>query len=192
MPLQQKKIKAFLAKSPGHRGQTKALRAIEYIEDASASVMESIVYMILTLPHALGGYGVKGAVFNFEINLKEEAAKRLGQQRCFIDLYYKSMKLAVEYDSFAFHNSPSQQGKDAIRSVILNRQGIEVLHLSTIQIYDRQACSDFAVNLGNRLGRRIQIRNRKFEEMNTLLDHCCLPMKIHLLTIASTFNISIS
>ena len=165
----KKKIKALLAQSSGHRGQAKALRAIKYVEDGSASVMESIAYMILTLPHSLGGYGLKGAIFNVEINLKEDAATRLGQQRCFIDLYYKQKKLAIEYDSFAFHNSPSQQGKDSIRSGILSRQGIDVLHLSTIQIYDPKACADFAVNLASRLGRRIEIRTRKFEKMQILL-----------------------
>lgn len=165
----KKKIKSLLAKSSGHRGQAKALRAIKFIENGSASVMESIVYMILTLPHSLGGYGLKGAMFNVEINLKEDAATRLRQQRCFIDLYYKPAKLAIEYDSFAFHNSPSQQGKDAIRSGILSRQGIDILHLSTIQIYDPKACTDFAVNLASRLGRRIDVRTEKFDEMNTLL-----------------------
>lgn len=122
----KEKIKAFLEKTSGHRGQPKAMRAIKYIENSSASIMESIVFMILTLPHALGGYGIDGAIFNFEIKLTDEAAKRLGQQRCFMDLYYKHMKLAVEYDSFTFHNNPSAQGKDAIRSVILNRQGITI------------------------------------------------------------------
>ncbi len=104
--------------------------------------MESIAYMILTLPHALGGYGLDGAVFNYEFMLKDEAAKRLGQKRCFVDLYYKKERLAVEYDSFAFHNRPMDQGKDAIRSAILERQNIEVIHLNTIQLYDKDACKD--------------------------------------------------
>ena len=125
--------------------------------------------MILTLPHALGGYGIRNAVFNFEITLKGQSSKRLGQHRCFVDLYYKSAKLAVEYDSFAFHNSPSEQGKDAIRSVILNKQGIEVMHLKTIQLYDENACADFAFQLAQRLGKRIQIRSGKFDEMNRSL-----------------------
>ncbi|NCB75322.1 MAG: hypothetical protein EOM51_11375 [Clostridia bacterium] len=165
----KKKIKSLLAQSSGHLGQAKALRAIKHVKDGSASVMESIVYMMLTLPHALGGYGIKGPAFNVEINLKEDAAMRLRQQRCFIDLYYSPAKLAIEYDSFAFHNSPSQQGKDSIRSGILSRQGIDVLHLSTIQIYDPKACTDFAVNLASHLGKRIEIRTEKFEKMHILL-----------------------
>jgi len=165
----KQKLKTFLAKTSGHRGHIKALRAVKYIEDGSASVMESMAYMILTLPHALGGYGLDGAVFNHKIKLRDEASKRLGQKRCFTDLYYKSTKLAVEYESFVFHNSPSEQGKDVMRSAILARQGVEVMRLSTIQLYDKEACMNFAFNLASRLGKRIQIRTKKFGEMHVLL-----------------------
>ena len=173
----KQKLRTFLAKTSGHRGQRKAIRATMYLENGSASVMESIAYMILTLPYVLGGYGLKGAVFNHEIRLKDEAGKRLGQKRCFADLYYGPAKLAVEYESFAFHSSPLEQGKDAIRSEILGRQGVIVMHLSTIQLYDKDACKDFAFNLATRLGKRIQIRTKKFNEMNTLL-RAMLPTKL--------------
>lgn len=173
----KQKLRTFLAKTSGHRGQRKAIRATMYLENGSASVMESIAYMILTLPYVLGGYGLKGAVFNHEIRLKDEAGKRLGQKRCFADLYYGPAKLAVEYESFAFHSSPLEQGKDAIRSEILGRQGVIVMHLSTIQLYDKDACKDFAFNLATRLGKRIQIRTKKFNEMNTLL-RALLPTKL--------------
>lgn len=53
--------------------------------------------------------------------------------------------------------------------MILDRQGVEVMHLSTIQLYDKDACMDFAFNLASRLGRRIQVRAKKFNEMHTLL-----------------------
>ncbi|MGI6733982.1 MAG: hypothetical protein ACOX4J_07440 [Anaerovoracaceae bacterium] len=165
----KKKLTTFVSKASWHRGQLKALRALKYIEDGSGSIMESVAYMILTLPNALGGYGIGGATFNYEIKLNEQASKRLGQERCFLDLYYKSARLAVEYDSFTFHNTPSERGRDAIRSVILNRHGIEVMHLNTIQLYDKKACTDFASQLAFRLGKRIQIRTWKFDEMNTLL-----------------------
>lgn len=165
----KQKIKAFLANTPGHNGHKKALRAVKYVENGSASIMESIVYMILTLPCALGGYGLGGAVFNHEIKLKSEARVRLGQNRCYTDLYYKQMKLAVEYDSFAHHSSPAEQRKDVIRSAILERLGIDVMHLSAVQLYDRDACRDFAYNLAARLGKRIQIRTKKFDEMHALV-----------------------
>jgi hypothetical protein len=163
------KLTKFLAKTPGHRGHRKALRAAKYVADGSASIMESLVYMFLTLPYALGGYGLNGAAFNYEIKLNHEARIRLGQSHCFTDLYYKQAKLAVEYESFAYHNSPSDQGRDVVRSAVLERQGIDMMHLSTIQLYDREACEDFAYNLAARLGKRIHIRTKKFDQMHVLM-----------------------
>ncbi|MGI6731095.1 MAG: hypothetical protein ACOX5F_04240 [Anaerovoracaceae bacterium] len=165
----KRKLKIFLEKTSGHRGHRKAIRALKYIEDGSASVMESMTYMLLNLPYILGGYGLGGATFNYEVKLSDEVALRLGQKRCFVDLYYKSSKVAVEYDSFAFHNSPLKQGKDAVRSVALKRQSIEVMHLSTIQLYDKESFKDFAFILAARLEKRIHIRTKEFEPMNTLL-----------------------
>ncbi len=72
----------------------------------------------------------------------------------------------VEYESFAYHSSPSEQGKDVMRSAILERQGVDVMRLSTIQLYDRDACRDFAYNLAARLGKRIQINTKSFDDMN--------------------------
>lgn len=165
----KQKLEAFLAKTPGHRGHRKALRAVKYVENGSASIMESTAYMILTLPHALGGYGLNGAVFNHEIKLRAEAQIRLGQSRCYADLYYKQAKLAVEYESFTHHSSPSEQGKDVLRSAILERQGVDVMHLSTIQLYDEESCRDFACNLAARLGKRMQIRTKRFDTAHALL-----------------------
>ncbi|MEL7622653.1 MAG: hypothetical protein AAGU12_03590 [Clostridiales bacterium] len=165
----KQKLETFLAKTSGHQGFRKASRAIQYVESGSASIMESLAYMILALPHALGGYGLGGAVFNHEIRLRSEGKLRIGQNRCFADLYYKQARVAVEYESFTHHNSPAEQGKDAMRSAILERQGITVMHLSTIQLYNRDACRDFACNLSIRLGKRIQIRTKKFDEMHDLL-----------------------
>lgn len=165
----KQKLTKFLEKTPGHRGCRKAIRAVKYVENGSASVMESLVYMILTLPHALGGYGLNGAVFNQEIKLNKEARLRLKQKNCFVDLYYRQAKLTVEYDSFTHHSTPAEQGKDKLRSEALKRQGVDVLHLTTIQLYDKDACRDFAHNLAQRLGKRIRIRTKRFDEIHKSL-----------------------
>jgi hypothetical protein len=165
----KKKLEEFISKTRWHKGQRKAIQALKYVQDGSASIMESLTYMILGLPHILGGYGLHGAIFNHEIKLKGEAKLSLGQDRCFVDLYYKKERVGVEYQSIAHHSSPTEQGKDAKRAVILERKGINVLFLNTIQLYERTACRDFAYMLAARLGRRIQIRTDKFDEMHILL-----------------------
>ncbi len=166
----KQKLKKFLAKTQGHRhrGHHNAERAVKYVENGSASIMESLAYMILTLPHALGGYGLNGAVFNHEILIKNEAG-RLAQNRFYTDLYYKKANLTVEYESFAYHNSPSEQGRDMMRSNRLESQGIVVKRFSTIQLYNKDACREFARNLAACLGKRINIRTKKFIKMHDLL-----------------------
>ncbi len=165
----KQKLETFLTKTSGYWGHRKAIRAVKYVENGSASIMESLTYMILALPHALGGYGLGGAVFNHEIRLLGEAKMRLGQDFCFVDIYYKHKKVGVEYESYAFHSKPSDLGKDAVRSSVLQRKGIGMMHLSTIQLYDRDACRDFAYNLAARLRKRIHIRTKKFDEMHNQL-----------------------
>jgi hypothetical protein len=172
----KQKLKAFIEKAKGHIGRRKACRALNYIENGSASIMESMAYMILALPNALGGYGLKGITLNYEIKLGNEGINRLGSKRCFIDLYYKLEKIAVEYESYAFHSSPSEQGRDMIRATVLERQGIQVMPLSTIQLYNEEICMDFALNLASRLGKRIQIRTEKFKYMNAYM-RSLLPKK---------------
>lgn len=164
----EQKLKKFIEKTQGHRGHHNAARALKYIKNGSASIMESLAYMILTLPYALGGYGLNGAVFNHEILLKSKAG-RPAQNRFYTDMYYKEAKLAVEYESFAYHNTPSEQGRDMLRSARLERQGIVVMRLSTIQLYNKDACMEFAKTLATHLGKRIHIRTKKFTEMNNLL-----------------------
>lgn len=165
----KRKLKNFLAKVNGHMGKRKAERALKYVENGSASIMESLVYMILTLPNFMGGYGFKGATFNHKINLNLDLVNRLGQENCFIDLYFKDKRIGVEYDSFEWHNSPASQGKDALRAGVLKRQGIEIFSMTTIQLYDEDACRDFAHNLALKLGRKLQIRTDKFEPMHQQL-----------------------
>jgi len=171
-------LKNFLERTTGHHGHIKASRALKFIENGSASIMESIVFMLLTLPHTLGGYGLYGAVFNYEFKLKDEVAMKPGRKRCFTDLYYKSSKVAIEYESFAFHNNPTELGKDAMRSAIIERRGVEVMHLSTIQLYNKDAFYNFTLNLASRLGKRMQIRAQKFGEMHSALREL-LPKPAH-------------
>lgn len=64
----KQKLNTFLAKTSGHRGHRKAVRTVKYTENGSASVMESIAYMILTLPHSLGGYGLTKEFYAFVQN----------------------------------------------------------------------------------------------------------------------------
>ncbi|MDR1815944.1 MAG: endonuclease domain-containing protein [Clostridiales Family XIII bacterium] len=157
-------------------GRPKAEKALKYIEDGSASVMESLAFMMLTLPHAYGGFGLGDARFNHEIVLGADAQRRLGQKRCFADLYFSGAKLAVEYDSFQHHSTPAEQGKDLLRASALERQGIDVIRFGTLQLYEAKAFEEFAYNLAARLGKRVRIRAKNFAAAHAAL-RALLPSK---------------
>lgn len=165
----KRRLHFLLSKAKWHRGHRKAEKALRFIEDGSASLMESIAFMVLTLPHSFGGFGLSGACFNHEIILDEQASKQLGQKRCFADLFYSKEKVAVEYDSFEHHHTPSAQSKDLLRASALERQGIIVIRFGTYQLYKKEACEELALNLARRMGRRIRIRSKGFDSAHSEL-----------------------
>jgi hypothetical protein len=162
----KQKLEAFVGAAQGRRGHRNAAQALRYVADGSASVMESLLYMTLTLPSLWGGYGLGGAEFNRAILLGTEGVKRLGNARCYADLYYEKENLAVEYQSFAHHGTPVAQGWDMARAAALELQGIEVMQLSTYQFYDAEHTRVFAHNLAKRLGRRPPARSKRFDAMH--------------------------
>lgn len=62
------KLKNFVDKSSGLEGHRKAAQAIKYLENGSASIMESLAFMVLTLPNFLGGYGLKELCLIMRLN----------------------------------------------------------------------------------------------------------------------------
>lgn len=174
-----KKLSNFMKKTAWHRGHRKAMRALKYVADGSASVPETLTYMLLSLPRMLGGYGLKGITCNHEIKLNAEGIKLLGQKRCFVDLFFKSEKVIVEYDSYTHHNTPAQQGKDNIRSQVLESQGYKVFHICTIQLYNNESFNNFVKILASALKRRIRKGTDKFtmmhEQLRSLLNSTSAP-----------------
>jgi len=141
----------------GHRGRRKALRAIRYIENSSRSPMESILYMFLRLPNALGGCGFSEIVLNKKIVLD-------GSKTYFADLYVPSCKLDIEYDSEEFHSSSSAVTRDRERSAHLEAEGYRVVSVGYSQLNNIKAFRNLTRQLSRLIGKRIYIRARKFFE----------------------------
>jgi very-short-patch-repair endonuclease len=143
----------------GHRGRRKALRAIRYLADNSRSPMESILYMFLRLPNALGGCGFKEIVLNEKIVLDGDNNKTY-----FADLYVPSCKLDIEYDSEEFHSSASEISRDRERAAHLEAEGYRVVSVGYSQLNNLKAFRNLARQLSRLIGKRIYIRARKFFE----------------------------
>ena len=158
-----KELRQCAEKLHGHRGRRKALRAIRYLDEGSRSPMESILYMMLRLPNALGGCGFTEIKLNHKIQLKKS------RHIYYADLYVPSCKLDIEYDSQTYHNKPEAFSKDAIRSAHLEAEGYQVISVRPEQLVDLKHFETLARNLSRRIGKQIRIRARKFIESFTAL-----------------------
>jgi very-short-patch-repair endonuclease len=151
-------LRACAEELRGHRGRRKALRAIRYLCDNSRSPMESILYMFLRLPNALGGCGFKEIVLNKKIVLED------GGKTYFADLYVPSCKLDIEYDSEEFHSFASALSRDRERAAHLEAEGFRVVSVGYSQLTDLKAFRNLVRQLSRLIGKRVFIRARKFFE----------------------------
>lgn len=112
---------------PGLKGIKKVRRALKYLKDGSASPMETALAIALALPRRLNGLQLGAMELNVPIELGEKGRALYPRSACRCDFYYPSKKIALEYDSNAWHGTEEQRDSDALRRVALTAEGIEVV-----------------------------------------------------------------
>ena len=104
-------------------GLLKAMEAAKCLENSAASPRESMLYLMLCAPRKYGGYGIKGLVLNHKIKLSQKAANILGYKIMRPDLCNPANKIAIEYDSTAYHENAEQNKHDKLRLNALHNDG---------------------------------------------------------------------
>lgn len=151
---------AFLACCKGIRGKEKALRALKYIRDKSASPMETKMAMVLGLPCALGGFGLGMPEMNYEISagVRNKALNPLGKNSYRCDLFWKRGNVSVEYDSDLWHTGPKRIAADAKRRSDLDLLGVKVITVTNGQTKSRFALRAIALLVARYCGRKVRPR----------------------------------
>jgi hypothetical protein len=162
------RICSFLERTSGHRGHQLASQAARYITDNSASIMESLLYMLITLPNKWGGCGLSGATLNHEIALSGSDTALLGN-KVIADMYFEEAKLVVEYDSATHHANVGNWAKDTQRLTAIESMGYKTLSITTAQLYNEKAFKDSALVIAAHLRQRIRIRTTCFKEQHSLI-----------------------
>lgn len=163
------KLRAFVDAAPGSRGKKKALRALRYLLDGSASPMESVLAMLLCLPYGLGGYGLEAPRLNHHIDVPPGSRKLADRSYCECDLCWPASKLAVEYDSKLHHADPERQESDARRRSTLMTLGFTVVTVSRGQLMDSGSFNRLAHQLAKRLGKRLRYVDPEFTRAHRAL-----------------------
>lgn len=166
-------LSTFLNQMSNIKGIRNAKRAIPYIQDGAASVLESLLYMNLTLPYRFGGYGFPELQFNYELWLSHEDANLLGKKRLLIDLCIPSKMIAIEYMSNKFHNDLNFR-HDLLRKNTLERLGFRVFWIQTRDFYDLNQFNCIVNEIARMAKHRIRIRNEAFYDKQQNL-HTLLP-----------------
>ena len=157
-----KKIAAFLARMPGVKGHQKAMRALRYILDDSASPMETNLAIILTLPYKLGGFGFIRPELNKRIVLSKTDKPFSDKMSYVCDLFWPDYGLAVEYDSALFHAGQKQIAEDSQKRTALAMMGVMVLTVTKQQIYDEKEFEKTTRAIATCLGKRLAFKNPGF------------------------------
>lgn len=163
----RERIIAYLQTATGCQGRIKALEAARFILDGSRSPMETATAMLLTLPKRLGGSGFSGAVLNKEINLSEQH-RFLGtaeMREC--DLYWAKQKVAVEYDSTAFHGGDHFK-KDVRRRIELGTKHISVITFTIDTLRNKNQFRQAELDLAARLGKSPRKTRQNTEAYHSL------------------------
>ena len=159
-----KALKAFAARMKGVNGYKKISRALRFIADGSASPMETILFILLTLPYKLGGFGLPAPVLNRRIDIENPAKRgtRKTQYKC--DLFWPKAHVAVEYDSDFYHTGADRIARDSKKRLDLEAHGVTVIPMTSRQIRNPDELEKLARLIARRLRKRLQYKNPQFKK----------------------------
>jgi len=170
-----KALKAYIAHMEGVSGYKNASRALQYIVDGSASPMETILVMFLTLPHMLGGYGLPAPELNWRIDTGSVGKRGLSKPYYVCDLFWPQANLAVEYDSDFYHTGADRIASDSTRRNALSALGIFPLTVTSRQLQNANEFANVAEQIAKRLGKRLRYDGRQFSIARRELRKVLLP-----------------
>ena len=157
------RLASFAERAVGIEGRSCALRALKYVEDGSASPMETALAALLRIPRAEGGYGLPFVSMNRRVDVGREGRKVSSSNFYVCDLFWASARLAVEYDSDTHHAHSQGIARDSKRRNALESMGIKVVSVTRAQLLDQREMDRVARILRKHLGVRINIPNYDYQ-----------------------------
>jgi len=160
----KKKLTAFSARMEGWIGHKQALKALRFVMDDSASPMETVLVMLLTLPYRLGGYGLPMPELNGSIYPKKRVSHFAGKSFYRGDLLWRDAGVVAEYNSDAEHASQNRIAMDAIRRNDLSLCGIFEVTVTSRQIKSMELFDKVARQIAARIGKELRYKEPEFQK----------------------------
>ena len=132
------RLYTFFTASKGAHGVKLACRALKYVRDRCRSPLEAAFAIMLTMPKANGGLGIRKIEADYRVEL-HESAKALARRRwLYLDLFLPRSKTDVEYNGF-YHDENEIQAIDEERRNALASMGYNVIYINRQIFFDRMA-----------------------------------------------------
>lgn len=154
----------------GMRGNNAFAKALSLVTGICASPLEVQASMLLALPACRGGEGLHGFKNNCQISLTPTAMTLAGQNTCYADLYFDSVKprpgkprpgIVIECQGRVVHENARQGSIDANRTLALQNMGLEVMLVTREQLRDKRRFDAFTQHLREKLGVRKRTRSAR-------------------------------
>ena len=145
-------LKSYAQRAKGIRGRTKALQAIPWLADGSASPAETALSIMFRLPYRHGGYGLGKPLLNHEIALNPTAERLFGRGAIRPDFYWPEAKHPAEYDGALYHSSREQAEYDERRRNAYAAMGMSVTVLATRHLYNLDLLDEMAQVIRKNIG----------------------------------------
>lgn len=127
-------IESFLDMNPKLYGAKPARNALRLIADKAASPMETALYLLLSLPEELGGYGLPAPELNPGIDITAYLESTRMSDTRYGDLVYRAHRVILEYQSWAFHAYKREADED--RRDDMQAAGYTVMFITPERIQD--------------------------------------------------------
>ena len=135
LPLTSKRKLVSFAKRMGTvSGCRIAQRALNLVQEGSASPRETKTTMLLCLPVKMGGYGFTWPILNHRIDFNDNERLLFGRSYVVLDLYWPDYHLGVEYDGGDGHTDEADVSRDRRKNSELNYKGIDVIRVDKEQL----------------------------------------------------------
>lgn len=125
------------------RGSKDARRALRYVREGLRSPLETAMVMMLALPRAMGGFGMRGLLTDHRLEIPPHARHLTRRSFLICDAYLPSLKIDFEYHGFG-HDEEEQATIDDERINTLRAMGIRVIAIRRWAFFDSAAFRRFS------------------------------------------------
>lgn len=156
------KLVSFVEEISNVNGRKKAVRALQFVAENSASPMETELFMLQCLPYRLGGHGLEMPLLNHRITVNAYARKYTKRSYFEADMCWPAHRLVVEYDSDEHHGEVRRKASDSSRRNALEAMGYTVVTVTLDIVKSKDSTAEVAQALARHLGHRLRYTEPQF------------------------------